>query len=404
MRKRTFAVAFAAALILAAGSSAPTFAQSIYGINYIGEHAFPGSARYRALGLSSYALIDSSCAIPANPAAMADLTRVTFSLVEIMSVSNVRSGSESANVSRFQVPSVMFGVPVRKGLVLGFGYLTQFSGKGDFAFDYPIEGGATAIEMHRFRCGLFNVPLTVAWRPVPWARVAGAYRIERGSIENDYQVVFRKDLYSTTESKRVRSFSGSSWSASTLLNVHPRLQLGLGWNSGVSYEGDETFTYTRAEFDSVAAWRFDLTSAWEAGATFGISERWWVSGHFWQRSAPDTRGFEQLTGSIGDERLAALGVERRGGGEGGFFMRAPLRLGYYENRWHLEYPAGRPVDSRFITFGSGFGLPGGPGQVDLSFEFGQIGSAGNNGVDERVVRMAIGLSVAETWSKRKVAR
>jgi hypothetical protein len=62
------------------------------------------------------------------------------------------------------------------------------------------------------------------------------------------------------------------------------------------------------------------------------------------------------------------------------------------------------VDSRFITFGSGFGLPGGPGQVDLSFEFGQVGSVGNNGVDERVVRMAIGLSVAESWSKRKVAR
>jgi hypothetical protein len=42
--------------------------------------------------------------------------------------------------------------------------------------------------------------------------------------------------------------------------------------------------------------------------------------------------------------------------------------------------------------------------VDLSFEFGQVGSVGNNGVDERVVRMAIGLSVAESWSKRKVAR
>ena len=165
MRKRIFAAALASALILAAGSRAPAFAQSIFGINFLGEHQFSGSARYRALGLSSYAVIDTAGAVSANPATMADLTRLTFSLVEILSVSNVRSGSAAAYENRFQLPSVMLGVPLRKGLVLGFGYRTAFTGKGDFSFERPIEDSATAYEVYRHRSGLFTVPLSIAWRP-----------------------------------------------------------------------------------------------------------------------------------------------------------------------------------------------------------------------------------------------
>jgi hypothetical protein len=404
MRKRAFAATLATAFIIAAVPLAPAFAQSIFGINFLGEHQFSGSARYRALGLSSYAVIDTASAISANPAAMADISRLTFSLVEVLSVSNVRSGAATAYESRFQLPSVMLGVPVRRGLVFGFGYQTAFTGKGDFSFEHPIENSATAYEVYRHRSGLFNVPLTLAWRPVSWARVAGAYQLERGSIEDGYRTEYRRDYYASTESKRVRSFSGSSWSGSALVNVYPRLSLGLGWNGGVAYEGDETFSYSRAELDSVAAWQFEIPSSWEAGAAFGITGRWWVSAHYWRRSAPETRGFEQLAGSIGEERLVALGVENRGGAAGSFFMRIPLRLGFYENRWHLEYPAGHPVKSRFVTFGTGFKLPGGPGAIDLSFEIGQIGSVGNNGVDERVFRMSVGLSASETWSRRRTER
>ncbi len=405
MRNGIFAGALATALILAAGSVAPAYAQSVFGINFLGEHQFSGSARYRALGFSSYAVIDTTCAIPANPAAMADLTRLTFSLVEILSVANVRSGSATAYLSRYQLPSVMFGVPVRKGLVVGFGYRTEFSGKGDFTFEYPIENSATAYEVHRHRSGLFSVPLTLAWRPVPWARVAGAYRLERGSIKDDYRVEFRRDYYSAVESKRVRGFSGSSWSGSALLSVRPRISLGFGLNGGVAYAGDETFTYSRADLEPAPAeWRFEIPYSWEAGAAFGVAGRWWLSGHFWRRSAPEPQGFEHLAGSLGDERLVAFGVERRSAPVGGLLARIPLRFGFYENIWHFEYPAGHPVKSRFFTFGTGFNLPGGPGEIDLSFEIGQIGSITGNGVDERVFRMAFGLSASETWSRRKTER
>ncbi len=403
MRTKAFTAALAAAMLLAIGWGDPAAAQSIFGINFLGEHQFPGSARYRALGFSSYAAIDTASAVAANPACLADLTRVTFSLVEITSVANVRTGDAAAYESRFQLPFVMIGVPLRRGLVFALGYQTSFSGKGDFTYSVPLEDSPKAYEDYRHRSGLFSVPFTLAWRPRPWARVAGAYNLERGSITDIYRVYFIGEYFSTMESKRERGFSGDSWSASLLVSPHKRLSIGLGWNGGVDYGGDETFTYTRSELDSLAPWRFEIPSSWEAGAAFGINDNWWLSAHYWRRSGPEPRGFEQLAGSISDEELMAFGIEKRHAGTGVFFLRIPMRLGFYENSWHFEYPAGQQVKSRFVTFGTGFAMPGGPGELDLSFEFGQIGSLGGNGVDERVFRLAIGLSASESWSRRKPA-
>jgi len=404
MSGRIFARASSVALFLAFLAGAPASAQSIFGLNFLGEHQFSGSARYRSLGLSSFAVPDTAGAVAANPATMADLPRLTFSMVEIAGLSTVRSGEATAYENRFQLPSVMFGFPVRRGLVFGFGYRTRFEGKGDLTYERPIEDAATAVEIYQHRSGLFTVPLSVAWRVASWARVAGALQLERGSIKDVSRIEFHAASYNAVESRRDRNFSGTSWNVSTLFQVLPRLSLGAALSSETHYSVDEAFTYTRSEFDSTSRYDFTLPSSWEFGAAFGVTDRWWLSSHYWQRGAPEPDGFPQLAGSIGDERLVSFGIERRRVQTGGFFSRIPLRLGFFEDRWHLEYPDGRPVRSRFVTFGSGFGLPGGPGAVDLSFEIGQIGSVNDNGVDERVFRFAVGLSASEAWSVRKAKR
>ena len=402
MRRRIFAAAVPVMLWLAAVPSGQASGQSIFGINFLGEHQFCGSGRYRALGFSSYAALDSVCAVSANPATMADLPRMTFSMVEAVGFSNIQSDDTTAYENRFQLPSVMIGVPLRKGLVLGVGYRTRFEGKADFSLEQPIAGSPTAREIFEHRSSLFTVPLSIAWRATTWARVAGMLQLERGSIKDNSRIDFTATNYQAAESRRERSFSGTSWGVSALVQVHPRLSLGAGMNNSIGYDVDETFTYTRAKLDSVSPqWRFTLPSSWEIGAALGITDRWWLSSHFWQRGAPAPDGFPQLAGSVGDERLISFGIERRPSAAGGFFAKAPLRLGFYEDCWHLEYPAGHPVRSRFVTFGSGFSLPGGPGAIDVSFEFGQIGSTGDNGISERVFRIGFGVSASEEWSTRK---
>ena len=112
----------------------------------------------------------------------------------------------------------------------------------------------------------------------------------------------------------MRSFSGSSWSGSVLLNVHPRLSLGSRVEQRHRVRGGRDI-HVHAAPSSIRSRRgdFKLPSSWEVGAAFGITERWWLSAHYWRRSAPEPRGFEQLAGSIGDERLMSFGVEKRCG-------------------------------------------------------------------------------------------
>jgi opacity protein-like surface antigen len=402
MKTRVSAAALAALCLVSA--AAPARAQSVFGASFLGEHRFTGSARHRALGLSAYAVRDSAYAVVANDAALADITSVTFSLFESFSSSGVRSGSATADINRFQLPTVMIGVPLKKGFAVGVGYRERFEGRGEFSYPLAVEGGSSGVDRYRHRASLFAAPLTAAWKAAPWASVAASFNLERGSIVDVSTVLFRNELFGDVESRRDRSYAGVSWSGSVLLDPHSRLSLGAGWNSAIDYDVSESFSYTNDALDSSAAWDFRLPASWGAGAAAGITERWWLSSYYWRREAPDPAGYRQLSGSIGAERLVSFGVERRRAAAGGFFARVPLRAGYYENRWHLEYPAGRPVRSRFFTLGSGFNLPGGPGAIDFSLEFGRIGSIGDNGVDERVFRFSMSMSASETWSRRRSER
>jgi len=381
----------------AAGASA----QSIFGLDYLGEHRFAGSARERALGFSLFAAPDTNSALTANAATLSGLTRLTFSFFEMLGASTVRSADLSAHENRFELPSVMVAVPLRPGLVAGVGYRTRFAGKGEFTYEVPIEDTPTAYETYRHRGSLFTAPITLSWAATCWLSVAGQLNIERGAIDDNVSSKFHEDNYATMESKRTRSFSGTSWEASALLRVVPRLFVGGSVNGPIDYGVTEDFVYTRSDLDSTAAFDLTLPLSYGVGVCAGASERWWLSARYWQRGAPEPDGFPRFAGALGDERLLAFGLERRGAASGGFWTRIPIRLGFYEDRWHIEVPAGSPVKSRFFTLGTGFKLPGGPGMLDLSLEAGQIGSKDENGVDERLVRIGVGISAGEAWSKRK---
>ncbi|HUV37915.1 MAG TPA: hypothetical protein VMX58_13350 [Patescibacteria group bacterium] len=377
-------------------------AQSIFGLNFIGEHRFRGSARQQALAFSTIALPDSNGALTSNTASLAELSEVTFSLFEVTNLSRIRTEEKSASQNRFQLPSIMIAIPLRDGLVFGLGYRTRFQGWGDFSYERDVAGVSNPLDIYKLRSTLFTAPLSLSWRVTDRIRVAGELQIERGSINDELAVYFPEEEYfGSVLSRRDRSFSGTSWSASVLIAVHPRIRIGAVFDDRVSYTVNQDITYSREEFDSSVSYDFELPPAFGAGVALGITDRWWITSNYWAREAPEPAGFSQLEGSLQDERLIAFGLERRRSAAGGFFSRIPLRFGYYENRWHLEFPAGEGVTARFVTLGTGLQVPGGPGSVDISLELGQIGSIDNNGIDERVMRIGVGLNVSEPWSRRK---
>lgn len=388
-------------LLFALLGGAPAHGQSIFGLNYLGEHLFNGDSRYRALAFSAIAVPDTGSALTLNPASRADLNSVTFSIVEVLELGSARAGDETAELNRFQLPQLMIAIPLRRGLVFSLGYVTSFMGKGDFAYPSFVDDVPIHYEVYKHRSSLFTAPLALSWKALDWLNVAAAFELERGMIRNDIDIEFYEQNYADAEASRSRSFSGESFSVALLARIHPRLYIGGLWDHEVEYEVDESITYTRSEFDSNRLWKTTLPGAFGIGASAGLAERWWLSAQYWRREAPEPEGFPQLEGSVGEESLIAVGLERRRVADGGFLHRVPLRLGYYQNRWHLEIPTGEPVISRFFTAGTSFSLPGGPGRIDLSMELGQIGSLDSNGADERMARIGIGFSLSEPWSSRE---
>ena len=289
--------------------------------------------------------------------------------------------------------------------MFGLGYRTRFLGRADFSVEREVPGISNAFDVYAFRSSLFTAPLSVSWRATERVRLAGELQIERGSIHDEVTVYFPgEEGFGSVLSRRDRSFSGTSWSASILLTPLPRVHIGAVFDDRVTYSVDEDISFSREDLDTTTSYDFELPWAFGLGVAVGITDRWYLMSSYWSRKTPEPNGFSQLEGSLQDERLVAFGIERRRSANGGFLSRIPLRFGYYEDRWHLQFPEGEGVTARFVTLGTGFPIPGGPGSVDISLEFGQIGSMGDNGLDERVMRIGIGINVSEPWSKRKPGR
>ena len=404
MRGKTIRPATVIAIVLgfAAGTAC---AQSAFGLNFIGEHHFRGGARQRSLAFSAFALPDSNGAITANTASLADLGEVTFSLFEVTNLSRIRTEEESVDQNRFHLPSMMLAFPIGRGFVFGLGYRTRFLGRADFSVERDVPGVANPLDVYTFRSSLFTAPLSVSWRATERIRLAGELQIERGSIYDEVTVYFPgEEGFGSVLSRRDRNFSGTSWSASILFTVFSRVHIGVVFDDRVAYSVDEDISFSREDLDTTTSYDFELPPAFGVGVAVGVTDRWYLMSSYWAREAPEPAGFSQLDGSLQDERLIAFGLERRRRANGGFFSRIPLRFGYYEDRWHLQFPAGEGVTARFVTLGTGLPIPGGSGSVDISLELGQIGSIGNNGLDERVMRLGIGLNVSEPWSRRKPGR
>lgn len=397
-------------LLVAVSVSGNTAGQSIFSLNYIGEHQFRGGARSIALGLSALAVQDSNMAGTMNTATLSDLSAVTLSVTEKLHMSRISYQKEESNQSRFLLPSVVVAVPLTEGLVFSAGYRTRFAGRADFTFPGELVGDESSSasepsEEYELDSSLYSVPFGLSWRINEWVSIGGELQIERGSITDGVTITFENSDYGSSHSERKRTFSATSWSLSFLAKLHPRFYIAGVFDGGIGYSVNEYITHARSEFNSTDSWSFDLPPAYSGGVAVGLSDRWWITSAFWLRDAPDASGFSVFQGALGTEKLYSVGLERRADKKGNnWFSRMPLRMGFYENTWHIEIPGGEPVKSRFFTLGSGFGIPGGDGNLDWTLEFGRVGSTERNGIDETVFRFSVSLGISEAWEKRIIEK
>jgi hypothetical protein len=379
-------------------------AQSIYGMNYIGEAIHKGSSRHQALGYSAVAVQDTSNSVTPNPASTADLTMVTLTVQQVVSASRVYYLDYLSKQTRYQVPAFTASFPFREGLVVTAGYRTRYCGRADFAYQLDIEGAPTGFQNYKLDSNLYTIPVIVAWRPLSTLRIAGEAQFNFGSIIDRVNVWFDDLNYRNVDTKRMRTYSGPSWGAALLWEAHPRLWLGLNIDGAVGYDVRETLENTASVLDTSFTYGYTLPLAWDAGLAVNPLGRWWLSASYSMRSAADPVGYSQLEGSVVDERHIGFGIERRAGIEGNVLARIPLRLGFYTDIWNYQFPAGHDVRSTFLTLGSAIPMKNSTGAIDFTLEFGRVGSKTENFVQENIFKLGLSFSVAEPWSRRSTEK
>jgi hypothetical protein len=363
-----------------------------------------GSSRHQALGYSAVAVQDTSNSVTPNPASTADLDMVTLTVQQVLSSSRVYFLDYSSRQTRYQVPSFTVSFPFREGLVLTSGYRTRYLGRADFAYQRDVEGAPPAYENYKLDSSLYTIPVVVAWKPIKALRIAGEAQFNFGSVIDKVNVWFDNESYTNTASERKRTYSGISWGASLLWEIHPRFWLGCNIDGAVDYRVDESVENTKSALNTKSKYDYKLPLAWEAGFAVNAFGRWWLSSSYWMRPAAEPAGFQQLEGNVGDETHLGAGIELRAGIEGNTLNRIPLRLGFYTDKWHLQFPAGQEVRSTFFTIGSAIPVGNSPGGIDYTMEFGRVGSKTENYVEENIFRIGLSFSVAEPWSRRKTKR
>ncbi len=252
-------------------------AQSIYGMNYIGEAVHLGSSRHEALGYSAIAVQDTSNSVTANPASTADLRMVTLTVQQVLSASRVYYLEYTSKQTRYTVPTFTASFPFREGLVLTSGYRTRYYGRADFAYQIDIEGAPTGYQNYKLDSNMYMIPVIVAWKPFSSLRVAGEAQFNLGSIIDKVNVWFDDLNYKNVDSKRTRSYTGLSWGAALLWEAHPRLWLGGNVDGAVDYRVEESIENTVSERDTNLTYDYKLPLAWDVGLSLQPFGRWWLS-------------------------------------------------------------------------------------------------------------------------------
>ena len=159
-----------------------------------------------------------------------------------------------------------------------------------------------------------------------------------------------------------------------------------------------------SELDTTFTYDYTLPLSFDIGVAANPYGRWWLSASYWMRPSADPVGYPQLEGNVGEEKHIGFGIERRASHDGHLLNQMPIRLGFYMDTSHIQFPGGQEVTSMFLTAGSAVPLGNSPGSIDFTLEFGRTGSQEENFVQEDIFRLGVSFSLQEPWSKRKTER
>ncbi len=378
--------------------------ESFFSLNFLGVNEETGDVRARGLGLLGIALPDNKTAITLNPAATAQLPRMTLSVMGLAGsrLSRDADGEIRQGVARF--PHQRFALPIPGHFVISAGFVGLRNLRSDFQLSDRVLDGLTYHQRFDRNGTLYTMPLGIAHNLGPRVHLGLTVDFLLGTVDESWTVV--GDSLIALRTRRRDTFSGQNVTLGAL--VEPLDWLHVGATVSPEANADRSARTTsedsritngaNAVRETAVLSKVRFPATWRLGVTADAGRHLLVSADAMRRdwAAYDGRLYEAE--SVGLESRLGGGLEYRPLSRP-WWGRLAYRAGVSRTTWPQRV-GGNPLRETTLHLGTGFDLKNSLGRLDLGFEYGSLGSFGQNGREERTLRFMLGFSGQEIWSRR----
>ncbi|WP_143470837.1 OmpP1/FadL family transporter [Labilibaculum manganireducens] len=202
-----------------------------------------------------------------------------------------------------------------------------------------------------------------------------------GNIGMQYQDAFNKD-----------------WEITIGAKFQPKIQVAAKKKENVSNSSSGNVI----DNDVLNKGSFDVPMTYGFGLGFTKNKQLWLGADYLHEKWSETKIFEKSS-ALADRNRYSVGMNyiANDGYATKFLKKLTYRFGAFYDTGYIVNDINR-IKSKGVSFGLGIPMAQNKGAINLSFEFGQMGTADNNNVREDYGRVTIEMSLFETWFlKRK---
>ncbi len=373
---------------------------SVYSMVLLGERIESGDVRAITLGGSSQLMVDSLGAVSLNPALLARIPRMTVGATQYVAVDEGRSQEFAERDISVTFSSFRIVVPIAGRLRVGVGYTGRYDPDGGFSVRDATDGGDAYTTTYIKSGGLYSIPLTAAFDVTRFASVGLTFSFENGTVEERWDIVFDDRTFAPASGLKKENLSGNGYGGGVVLYPTRSLMIGGMFESSIDYDAHARERFSQSSLDTSYTETVTLPSRANAGLTWQMTRSLKVlASAAWS----DFRNFKGLAfpqDRLNPERSYSIGIEYiRGAGEqsNGF----PIRFGFNYQQLPFGYPNKESVDKYLFGLGTGINIKGGKGKVDLGLLVGRVGSIDKNGIEDRLIRVYLGICGSEEWRRKR---
>ncbi len=360
----------------------------------------------------------------ANPASYTGFHHTIFDAGLYGNLTQLEKGSAADNSADFAFSHITMGIPLGKAGGIAFG-LMPFSDVGYSSSSIKTLDTLNYRSTLSGQGGVNKAFIGYGVSPFKGFSIGANVSYIFGNLTDISKIDFpySLDAFNTTR-KDIRSFTGVSldYGVQYFKPLGNKLSLTVGYagslNNTIKDKSTLVITRTEPSFSDVenipkdtsyinekSSRKINLPLKHSVGFTLAKSNKWMVGADF---KYEDWSDFQVRQG---EPRLG----KNYGGAIGGQFTPDPssirylnivdYRLGFRYNKTQMSYN-GTDIKDMAITVGMGLPLPTQPysrtfSKINVSAEFGQMGTLSNNLVRERYINLNIGFTLNDKWFIRR---